>query len=57
VANSWRTTSGIIDENISPSATWDGIIRVLDNNAGLGRYAGMGGWNNMDFLAVLVTSP
>ena len=35
-------------------ANWDGIIRGLDNNAGLGRFAGPGGWNNMDFLAVII---
>ena len=35
-------------------ANWDGIIRGLDNNAGLGRFAGPGGWNNMDFLAVTI---
>ena len=33
-------------------ANWDNVIRGLDNNAGLGRFAGPGGWNNMDFLAV-----
>ena len=49
VANSWRTTAGLTDQ---PPATWDGIIRGLDNNAGLGRFAGPGGWNNMDQLVV-----
>ena len=50
VANSWRTTAGLVESG--EPANWDGIIRGLDNNAGLGRFAGPGGWNNMDFLAV-----
>ena len=49
MANSWRTTAGLND---GPTATWDGIVRGLDNNAGLGRFAGPGGWNNMDVLVV-----
>lgn len=49
VANSWRTTAGLTD---SLQATWEGILRVLDNSAGLGRFAGPGGWNNLDLLAV-----
>ncbi len=50
VANSWRTTAGLSDTG--EPASWDSIIRGLDNNAGLGRFAGPGGWNNMDFLQV-----
>ena len=50
VANSWRTTAGLVESG--EPANWDGILRGLDNNAGLGRFAGPGGWNNMDFLAV-----
>ena len=49
VANTWRTTAGLTD---APQATWDGIVRGLDNNAGLGRFAGPGAWNNMDVLVV-----
>ena len=52
VANSWRTTAGLVESG--EPANWDGIIRGLDNNAGLGRFAGPGGWNNMDFLAVSI---
>ena len=45
-----------------PAATWDGIVRGLDNNAGLGRFAGPGAWNNMDLLVVglstfMITEP
>lgn len=50
VANSWRTTAGLSDTG--EPASWDSIVRGLDNNAGLGRFAGPGGWNNMDFLQV-----
>ena len=50
VANSWRTTAGLSDTG--EPASWDSIIRGLDNNMGLGRFAGPGGWNNMDFLQV-----
>lgn len=50
MANSWRTTAGLSDTG--EPASWDSIIRGLDNNAGLGRFAGPGGWNNMDFLQV-----
>ncbi|EIE26102.1 glycoside hydrolase [Coccomyxa subellipsoidea C-169] len=49
VANSWRTTAGLTDQL---QATWEGILRVLDNSAGLGRFAAPGGWNNLDLLAV-----
>jgi hypothetical protein len=49
VANSWRTTAGLTD---SLQATWEGILRVLDNSAGLARFAAPGGWNNLDLLAV-----
>ena len=50
MANSWRTTAGLSDTG--EPASWDSIIRGLDNNMGLGRFAGPGGWNNMDFLQV-----
>lgn len=49
VANSWRTTAGVAN---GPLATWEDILRVLDNSAGLGRFAGPGGWNNLDLLTV-----
>ncbi len=55
VANSWRTTAGLVESG--EPANWDNIIRGLDNNAGLGRFAGPGGWNNMDFLAVGARKP
>eukprot|EP00775_Hariotina_reticulata_P007706 gene7706-7905_t len=42
----WRT-----DADITPA--WDGILRSLDNGAaGLGKYAGQGGWNDPDMLEV-----
>lgn len=45
VGNSWRTTA-----DISPS--WDSILRCLDNNIGLARFAGPGAWNDPDMLEV-----
>lgn len=54
VANSWRTTAGLTDQL---QATWEGILRVLDNSAGLGRFAAPGGWNNLDLLAVSHLGP
>ena len=53
MANSWRTTAGLTD---NLEATWEGILRVLDNSAGLGRFAAPGGWNNLDLLAVRFVS-
>lgn len=46
VGNSWRTDGDI-------AANWDAILRALDNGAaGLGKYAGPGGWNDPDMLEV-----
>ncbi len=45
VGNSWRTTA-----DISPN--WDSILRCLDNNIGLARFAGPGAWNDPDMLEV-----
>ena len=43
VANSWRTTADI-------AASWDSILRCLDNTVGLSRFAGPGAWNDPDML-------
>ena len=45
VGNSWRTTGDI-------SANWDSMLRCLDNNVGLARFAGPGAWNDPDMLEV-----
>jgi alpha-galactosidase len=45
VGNSWRTTNDI-------TPTWEGMLRCLDNNNGLGMFAGKGGWNDPDMLEV-----
>lgn len=46
VGNSWRTDGDI-------AANWDAVLRALDNGAaGLGKYAGPGGWNDPDMLEV-----
>jgi len=44
-ANSWRTDIDIAD-------TWNDLLRCLDNNINLARYAGPGGWNDPDMLEV-----
>ena len=45
IANSWRTTPDIIDN-------WDSFISILDQQYGLEKYAGLGGWNDPDMLEV-----
>lgn len=46
IGNSWRTT-----EDIRPF--WDSIIKTLDYNVGLARFAGpQAGWNDLDMLYV-----
>ena len=45
VGNSWRTTADI-------RATWEDILRCLDNNVGLAQFAGPGAWNDPDMLEV-----
>ena len=48
LANSWRTTGDI-------SASWEAILRCLDNTVGLSRFAGPGAWNDPDLLEVGLT--
>ena len=43
--NSWRTTGDI-------SADWDRIYAILEQQAGLEKYAGPGHWNDPDMLEV-----
>ncbi|MBI4728729.1 MAG: glycoside hydrolase family 27 protein [Acidobacteria bacterium] len=43
--NLWRTTPDIED-------SWESVMTILDQNAGLARYAGPGGWNDPDMLEV-----
>ena len=50
VANSWRTTADI-------AASWDSILRCLDNTIGLSRFAGPGAWNDPDMLEVNLVLP
>jgi len=45
IANSWRTDNDIAD-------TWDDLLRCLDNNVNLAKYAQPGGWNDPDMLEV-----
>ena len=45
VGNAWRTDADI-------SASWDSVLRSIDNVAGLARFAGPGGWNDPDMLEV-----
>ncbi len=49
VANSWRTTGDI-------EASWDSMLRCLDNTVGLSEFAGPGAWNDPDMLEVTHTS-
>ena len=44
-ANLWRTTGDI-------SANWNSIYSILNEQAGLGKYAGPGHWNDPDMLEV-----
>jgi len=45
VAHIWRTTGDISDR-------WDSFTRLLDQQVGLEKYAGPGGWNDPDMLEV-----
>ena len=45
VAHIWRTTGDISDR-------WDSFARLLDQQVGLEKYAGPGGWNDPDMLEV-----
>lgn len=45
VGNSWRTTDDIQPE-------WESIIKILDGQVGLEKYAGVGGWNDPDMLEI-----
>jgi alpha-galactosidase len=45
VAHIWRTTGDISDR-------WDSFVRLLDQQVGLEKYAGPGGWNDPDMLEV-----
>ncbi len=45
VGNAWRTTSDI-------QASWGSVTNILDQQVGLDRYAGPGGWNDPDMLEV-----
>jgi len=44
-ANSWRTTGDI-------RASWESIYTILNEQAGLAKYAGPGHWNDPDMLEV-----
>jgi alpha-galactosidase len=45
VGHLWRTTGDISDR-------WESFLRLLDQQAGLEKYAGPGGWNDPDMLEV-----
>jgi len=45
VAHVWRTTGDISDR-------WESFTRLLDQQVGLEKYAGPGGWNDPDMLEV-----
>jgi alpha-galactosidase len=45
VAHLWRTTGDISDR-------WSSFVRLLDQQVGLEKYAGPGGWNDPDMLEV-----
>lgn len=53
VGNLWRTT-GDIQDCYDCTINWGGKgwVQILDENAGLGRYAGPGHWNDPDMLEV-----
>ena len=44
-ANSWRTTGDI-------KPRWDRVYAILEQQAGLEKYAGPGHWNDPDMLEV-----
>jgi alpha-galactosidase len=56
VGHSWRTTPDIyncFDCEFSPGlSTGLGVLRILDRQAGLRKFAGPGHWNDMDMLEV-----
>jgi alpha-galactosidase len=56
IGHSWRTTGDIYpcwDCELSHSAfSRYGVMRILDRQAGLRKYAGPGHWNDMDMLEV-----
>jgi alpha-galactosidase len=56
VGHSWRTTGDIYPcwdcEKSHGSWSAFGVLRILDKQAGLRRYAGPGHWNDMDMLEV-----
>jgi alpha-galactosidase len=43
VGNSWRTT-------LDMSGRYNTMVEILDQNIGLSKYAGPGGWNDPDLL-------
>jgi alpha-galactosidase len=45
LSNSWRVDDDIADD-------WPDLLRMLDNTAGLAKYAGPYGWNDADMLEV-----
>lgn len=45
VANSWRTTPDIEDN-------WDSVVKILNKQIGLSKYASKGAWNDPDMLEV-----
>jgi hypothetical protein len=49
VGNTWRTTQVI---SMAITATWDSIMNNLGGSTGLARFAGPGGWNDMDLMEV-----
>ena len=50
-AHLWRTTDDFTRHHPRAQA-WDGLMEVLDINAGLSRYARPGAWNDPDLLQV-----
>ena len=49
VGNTWRTTQDI---SYAIQATWDSVLNNLDGSVGLARFAGPGGWNDLDLMEV-----
>lgn len=56
IGNSWRTTADIYPcwDCEMNHGSWSqlGVLRILDKQAGLRKYAGPGHWNDMDMLEV-----